>query len=146
MRAHCKRLCLVAALSASGLACAQQWFALAGPDTEATGTLVEVDLDSVRSRGQVGEAIIRVSHDALRQHATGFGFRSFVASAQFDCQRRSVTLISAAYFALPRGDGPRVGADSSGRHAGMPESLLRSMPMTALQALLKATCATTQTP
>jgi hypothetical protein len=147
MRAYCKRLCLVAALWASGLACAQQWFAVAGPDTEAARTLVEVDLDSVRSRGQVGEAIIRVTYDALRQHATGFGFRSFVASAQFDCQRRRISLISAAYFSLPRGDGHRVGADSSGRDAGMPESLVRSMPMAALQALLKATCATTtQTP
>ena len=57
-----------------------------------------------------------------------------------------ISLISAAYFSLPRGGGPRVGADSSGRQAGMPESLVRSLPTTALQALLKATCATTQTP
>ena len=76
----------------------------------------------------------------------GFAFRSFVASAQFDCQRRSISLISAAYFELPHGDGMRVGTDSSGREAGMPESLLQSIPLAALQALLKATCALARTP
>ena len=146
MRAHSKRFCLFAGLLASGLACAQQWFAVAGPATESARTLVEVDLDSVGARGHVGEAIIRVTYDALHQHATGFGFRSFVATAQFDCQRRSISLISAAYFTLPAGGGRRVGADSSGRDAGMPESLLRSIPLATLQALLRATCATTQTP
>ena len=35
----------------------------------------------------------------------------------------------------------RVGTDSSGRDAGMPESLLHSIPLATLQALLRATCA-----
>ena len=146
MRAHRKSFFVFAGLLASSMAIAQQWFAIGGPNTEAAQPLVEVDLDSVHARDQVGEAIIRLTYDAIHQHASGFGFRSFVASAQFDCQRRSISLISAAYFTLPRGGGTRVGADSSGHEAGMPESLVRSIPTPALQALLKATCATTQTP
>ena len=138
--------CLHAGLLASAAAWAQQWFAVVGPDAEPASIMVEVDLDSVHTRGHAGEAIIRASYELPQQHGTQFAFRSFVASAQFDCQRRSISLISAAYFELPHGEGLRVGTDSSGREAGMPESLLKTIPTSALQALLKATCALARTP
>lgn len=146
MRAHQRYCCLLTGLLVSGFACAQQWFAVIGPDAESASLVVEVDLDSVHARGHVGEAIIRTSFDRPQHHRGAFEFRSFVATAHFDCQRRSISLISAAYFELPRGDGMRVGTDSSGRESGMPESLLQSIPLPALQALLRATCALSRTP
>lgn len=121
-----------------GTAHAQQWFALTSRDTAAT--LVEVDLGTVRLRDGSGEAVIRVTHDVLQPHTAGFGYRSFVATAQIDCRRQDVNLISAAYYALPAGEGLRVGADSAGRMRGMPARLLQAIPQRATQALLKAAC------
>jgi len=142
MEASTKYYCLLAGLLlAASSALANQWFSLAGRDAKSDATLVEVDLGTVRLRGGSGEAVIRVTHDVLKPHAAGFGYRSFIATAQIDCQRQTVALDSAAYFALPRGQGMRVGADSAGRQAGMPVRLLESIPAQARQALLKAACA-----
>lgn len=58
MRAHQRYCCLLTGLLVSGFACAQQWFAVIGPDAESASLVVEVDLDSVHARGHVGEAII----------------------------------------------------------------------------------------
>jgi hypothetical protein len=135
-------------LLAVALACspvlADNWFAVARPGNATTETVVEVDLDSVRARGTISEGVIRVSYKAPRVHRTGFGYQSVVATAQFDCGRRAVSLASAAYFSQENGRGDRVGADSSGREEGMPPGLLDSVPVATRQALLRATCATTQ--
>jgi hypothetical protein len=121
---------------------AQQWFAVSGAG--AAGTLVEVDLETVRIRSQGGEGVIRVSFDTPQPHSGGFGYRSFVATTQLDCRRRSITLTSAAYYPQPGGQGQRVGADSSGRESGMPPELLGKIPAAARQAILKATCTPSQ--
>lgn len=123
-------------------ACASQWFqvTLAGAVEERTS--VEIDLDSIRLQAGKGAGVIRVSHDATQRHEAGFGYRSFTATAFFDCTRRAITLGSAAYYAQPGGEGPRVGADSSAREAGMPAGLLETIPSAARVALLRATCAT----
>lgn len=119
---------------------AQQWFAVSGPDARAGGTVVEVDLETVRVRSHGGDSVIRVTFDVLQPHPGGYAFRSFVATVQLDCARRTIALTSAAYYALPAGPGPRVGTDSSGRQAGMPPELLEKIPAAARQAILKASC------
>lgn len=131
---------LLAALAFS--AAAQQWFALSSRDGADDHTLAEVDLTTLRLRGQAGEAVIRVTHPAPQPHAAGFSYRSFVATAHIDCTRQAVALVSAAYFAQPAGQGQRMGADSSGREAGIPARLLESIPPHARWALLKAACPT----
>jgi hypothetical protein len=133
---------LCAGLLLSASACAEQWFTVASPGIDPAATLVEIDLDTLRMQGGGGEGAIRVTLDVLQPHHGGFEFRSFVATAQFDCSRRSIALTSAAYYPLPAGKGPRLGVDSSGRQAGMPPTLLESMPTGARHALLKAMCAT----
>ena len=140
MNARKKLVCLLGGLLLAVPAGAGQWFSLAPRDSRSADTLVEVDLATVRLRGESGEAVIRVTHDVLQPHAAGFGYRSFVATAQIDCQRPSVALVSAAYFALPRGQGLRVGADSTGRQGGMPRRVLESIPAHSRQALIKAAC------
>lgn len=146
MTSPTKFICLLACWLASTATSAEQWFAVQSPGAEPARTAVEVDLDSIRTRAQVGETVIRVTYESPQQHASGFTFRSVVATALFDCQRRAISLISGAYFAAPQGNGLRVGVESSGLAAGMPETLLRSIPTPTLHALLRATCATTQTP
>jgi len=136
---------LAAALSCSP-AYAENWFAVAKPGNSSADSVVEVDLDTVRARGAVSEGVIRVSYKMARAHPRGFSYQSFVATAQFDCSRQVVTLASAAYFSVAGGHGNRVGVDSSGREEGMPPGLLESVPVPTRQALLRATCATTQTP
>lgn len=131
-------------LSLAGPAAAEQWFTVSSPDTQGRGTVVEVDLDAVRILPQGGEGVIRATFDAAQRHPSGYGYRSFVATSQLDCQRRSITLTSAAYYALPAAGGARVGADSSGREAGMPPGLIDKIPLPARQAILKATCTPTQ--
>lgn len=120
---------------------AQNWFNVSRPASPQPGAMVEVDLDTVRAIEHGGEGIIRASFDAPRPHGTGFAYRSFVGTAQFDCRQRSITLTSAAYFLLPQAQGPRLGADSSGRDAGMPPDLVESLPLRAREALLRAACA-----
>ena len=137
-----KYLGILAALLLGATARAEQWFTVAGPESRG-GALVEIDLETVRIRSQGGEGVIRLTFDVPQPHTGGFGYRSFVATAQFDCQRRVISLTSSAYFALPAGKGQRVGADSSGREAGMPPDILEKIPMPAGQAILKAACATT---
>jgi hypothetical protein len=139
---HLKLACLLAALLLGRPCAAEQWFSVARPGGQAQGVAVEVDLDSVNHRGSGGEAVIRTSYGAPRAHAAGFSYRSFVGTAQFDCQQLSVSLASAAYFAQPAGQGQRLGADSAGREAGMPPGLLQSVPAPVRQALLRAICAT----
>jgi len=122
---------------------AQQWFTVSGPGAGAGEAVVEIDLDTVRIRNHGGEGVIRVSFDTMQSHGGGYEFRSFVATSQLDCVRRSMVLTSAAYYALPAAQGQRVGADSSGRETGMPPELLEKIPQAARQALLKATCTLT---
>jgi hypothetical protein len=142
MASRLKCLGLAAGMVFTSAVAAGQWFALSGPGNEATQ--VEVDLTTVRAHANNGESVIRVTHDVLQPHPAGFGYRSFVATAQFDCVRRSMSLASAAYFALPAAAGQRLGADSAAGQAGVPVKLLESIPLPARQALLKAACATGQ--
>jgi hypothetical protein len=135
-----KFCCVLALLTLAASAPAQQWFSLSGRDTAPDATVVEVDLQTVRLREGSGEAVIRVTHDVLQPHPAGFGYRSFVATANIDCARRTVALASAAYFALPAGRGARVGADSSGRDGGMPAKIAEGVPVHSVQALLRAAC------
>jgi hypothetical protein len=137
-----RSICLLAGFVLSVAASAEQWFAVSSTDASIPASTVEIDLETIRARGLVGEALVRVTHELPHAHPTGFSYRSFVATAQFDCERRGVSLLSAAYFALGEGKGQRVGADSSGKEAGMPDGLIESIPVQARQALLKAMCAT----
>jgi len=138
-------LCLLAGFVLSVSASAEQWFTVSSTDAGPARSMVEIDLETIRVRDQGGEALVRLTHDAARPHSSGFAYRSFVATAQFDCQRRSISLVSAAYYSQPEGKGTRLGADSSGKEAGMPPGLLDSVPAQARLALLKAMCATSRT-
>lgn len=135
---------VAAALLAAAPGWPAQWFAVGGPRNAASVPLVEVDLETLGPRRRGGEAVIRVSYAAPQPHEDGFRYRSFVGNAQFDCQRRVISLTSAAFFRLPQGQGDRVGADSTGSLSGMPAALLDSIPAGDRQALLRASCATAQ--
>jgi hypothetical protein len=137
---------LLAGFMLGGAATAQQWFSVAGPGAEASTTGVEVDLDSLRPRAGGGEGVIRITYDSPRPHGAEFRFRSIVANARFDCQRRSISLNHAAYYPQPAGGGPQLGADDSGSQGGMPADLLDSVPATARRALLRASCANSRQP
>jgi hypothetical protein len=140
-----RSICLLAGFVLSVAASAEQWFAVSNPDSASAGSVVEIDLETIHLRDQGGEALIRLTHEAQRPHPGGFTYRSFLATAQFDCQSRSIALVSAAYYSQPAGKGQRVGADSSGKQSGMPAGLLDSIPAPARQALLKAMCAAART-
>jgi hypothetical protein len=132
---------ILAGLLLGAPACAQQWFSVSGPGAGPDDTVVEIDLDTVRIRQHGGEGVIRVTFDVMQAHGSaGFAYRSIVATTQLDCVRRTILLTSAAYYALPAAQGPRIGVDSSGREAGMPPDLLDKIPSPARQALLRATC------
>jgi hypothetical protein len=135
-----KYLALAAALLLAAPAHAQYWFSLSGRDSDASATVVEVDLDTVRLRDGSGEAAIRVTHGVLQPHPGGFGYRSMIATASIDCVRKGVSLVSAAYFALPNGEGVRVGLDSVTREPGIPARVVERIPAYARQALLRAAC------
>jgi hypothetical protein len=142
MTSPLKFLCLWSALALTPAAFGAQWFALSARDSGDRATVMEVDLQSVRVRDGSGDADLRVSYDVIQTHPGGFGYRSFIATANIDCARRTLAMTSAAYFALPAGQGVRVGADSSARGGGMPEKIAQSVPLYARQALLRAACST----
>lgn len=132
---------ILAGLLLGAPACAQQWFTVSGPGAGPDDTVVEIDLETVRIHHHGGEGVIRVTFDVMQAHGSGgFAFRSIIANTQLDCVRRSIVLTSAAYYALPAAQGPRIAVDSSGREAGMPPDLLDKIPSAARQSLLKATC------
>lgn len=136
----------LAGLLCGTLATAAQWFTVDSQASDQPDTTVEVDLESVRSFENGGESVIRVSFAVLHAHPAGFGYRSLVATAQFDCVRRRVAFAGAAYFALPAGEGLRLGAEGEGRERGVPPQLADSLPPIAKQALLKAICANSPSP
>lgn len=142
MGIHSKLLGFLAGTWLAASACAGQWFTVASPASNAAAPLVEIDVDTVRIHAGGGEGVIRVSFDEPQTHGSGFSYRSLVAIAYFDCTKRGISLGSAAYYQLPAGQGVRLGVDSAGRQAGMPPSLLESIPAAARQALVKASCAT----
>jgi hypothetical protein len=137
---------LLTGVLVSGLAWAQQWFAVIGPDAENEAIAVEVDLDSVRTRGYLGEAIVRASYKEPHQHPAGYVFRSYVARTHFDCRKRTISLIGADYFELPRGSGALLGTDDTAHETNAAQALLNSIPLSASHALLKATCAISPKP
>jgi hypothetical protein len=141
MPTHIAFIGLIAGLFFGSTACAGQWFTVTSPGLENMPAVVEIDLESLRAQAPGGEAVIRVSTQAVQPHAGGFGFRSFVATAHFDCAKRNITLSSAAYFALPAGQGARLGADSAAKETGMPAKILDIVPPLASQALVRAACA-----
>jgi hypothetical protein len=143
MRSFAILVYLVIGLLAGARAWTEQWFNVTGPGQEQERATVEVDIDTVRMRGQTGEGAIRVTFNAPHPHASGFSFRSFLANAQFDCQHRLVTLNSAAYYSQPSAQGQRLAVESAGEEAGMTSGLVESIPAAARQSLLKAACATT---
>jgi hypothetical protein len=142
-RMHWKKGCFAAALSVGvGNAAASQWFPVSGPEIDSSVVpTVEIDLETLHLRGAVADGVIRVSLPDPKLHSAGFGYRSFVATAQFDCQRRLLTLSSAAYFADAEAVGTRLGSDSNAREGGMPDDLLDQIPASARKALLRASCA-----
>jgi hypothetical protein len=144
MQTCIRYFCLLAGLLLGAPARAEQWFAVASPGVDGTGSRVEVDLETVRARGRGGEGAIRVTFDLLQPHSAGFRYRSFVANAQFDCQRHRITLTSADYFSQAGAQGSLLGTDSSSREVGVPPAILDSVPAPARRALLRATCATTR--
>ncbi|MDB5944478.1 MAG: hypothetical protein JWQ13_4044 [Ramlibacter sp.] len=130
------------ACAGAGPAHAEQWFRLEGPELEAANVAtVEIDLDALHPRNPGADAVIRVSLQEPKLHPGGFNYRSFIATALFDCQRRAVSLTSAAYFSETAAAGVRLGSDSVARHGGMPDGLLDSIPASARRALLRASCA-----
>jgi hypothetical protein len=144
MKTRIRYFCLLAGLLLGAPARAEQWFAVASPGADGADSRVEVDLETVRVRSRGGEGAIRVTFDLLQPHSAGFRYRSFVANAQFDCQRHRITLTSAEYFSQAGGKGSLLGADSSSREVGVPPAVLDSIPASARRALLRATCATTR--
>lgn len=120
---------------------AHNWFSVARPGAQQPGAALEVDLDTVAAMEGGGDGVIRASFEAPQAHPAGFTYRSFVATAQIDCAQQHLTLTSAAYFALPQGQGARLGVDSAGREAGMPAGLVESLAPWARQALQRAACA-----
>jgi hypothetical protein len=146
MRTRTTNLCLLAMLAVAAAAGAEQWFTVASPGPNLTGTRVEVDLESLQVRGADGEAVIRVTYDAFQPHSAGYQYRSFIAKAVCDCQRRTIKLSAAVYYAQGDGAGQRLGTDSTATRAEMSPALLDSIPAAARRALLRATCATTQAP
>ncbi len=135
---------LAAALLAAAPSWPAQWFTVGGPGDAASGPLVEVDLETLGPRARGGEAVIRVTHAASQPHEGGFRYRSFVGNARFDCQRRVVSLTSAAFYRLPQGQGERLGAHSTDSATSMSAALLETIPASKRQALLRASCATAQ--
>ena len=144
MQKRIRYFCLAAGLLLCVPGRAEQWFAVASPGVDGTGTQVEVDLDTIRTRGRGGEGAIRVTFDMLRPHSAGFRYRSFVANAQFDCQRHRIALTSADYFSQAGGKGSLLGADTASSEVGVPAAVLDSVPAPSRRALLRATCATTR--
>lgn len=140
---HWKDGCFLAALSwGVGNAVASQWFPVSGPEIDASpSATVEIDLETIHLGGRTSDGVVRVSLSEPKLHGAGFRYQSFIATAQFDCQRRVLTLTSAAFFSDSEGGGLRVGADSSAREAGMPPWLLDDIPEHARRALLRASCA-----
>jgi hypothetical protein len=86
-------------------AASSNWFAL---NTNSTAGAIEVDVGSLRWRGDRRELRVRISYAQPQPQADGASYRSILATLQVNCDSGQTLWQSASFHPDARGDDPPI--------------------------------------
>ena len=130
-------LWIVTLLLISSAAQAATWFVLEAPES-VSGITVEVDLESLRSRGEKRDMLIRISYPQA-QKKQDIRFQSVIAELEISCENDLDIWKSVSYFQSSHAKGMPLRSENFGT-AGMPKSVLKILPDKAWVTLQRGAC------
>lgn len=110
----CISCLLLSALLAAQPAWAATWFAL---DTESAEGTVEVDLASLRSRGEKREMGVRIVYEQPRRQSNGPLYRSVLATLEVQCGNGQSLWRSASFHQDAKAEEAPVATENYGNGA-----------------------------
>ena len=113
------------------------WFQLQEPGSS-SGVTVEVDLDSLRSRGERRELVTRITY-AQPRRKQDISFQSVVAGLEIFCDNGLMVWKTASFFLDGKAEGNPLSAENFGM-AGLPSGLLDLLPDRISATLLRSAC------
>jgi hypothetical protein len=126
----------------SPLAQASTWFELQEAG-RSSGVKVEVDLESLRSRGDRRELVTRISYAQPRQKQD-FRFQSVVAGLEIFCDSGLANWKTANFFSDSKAEGNPMSSENFGP-AGLPIDLLNLLPEKVWGTLQRSACGRAET-
>ena len=116
---------------------ATTWFVLEAPEG-VSGITVEVDLESLRTRGEKRDVITRISYPQA-QKKQDISFRSVIAELEISCESNLDIWKSVSYFQSSYAQGIPLSSEKFGT-AGIPKSVLKILPDKVWITLQKSAC------
>jgi len=133
---------LLALLIMSSSTQAATWFALEAPDT-ISGIIVEVDLESLRSRGEKRDVVTRITYPQP-QKKQDLSFQSVIAELEISCVNDLDNWKSISFFTSDKAQGKALSSERFGA-VGVPRNVLKMLPDKAWAILQRSACGTAET-
>ncbi len=135
-----RRACLAAMLTLtvpSG-AFADDWFSITGDPDDAAANTVQVAPDSVVVFANLRFVKVRTNRAAVRQGYDGIPYRSYVSTAQIDCDTHAARFRKLELFEGPLWTGPHRSLEYA--EADMPKMNFRDMLPNPTERIVQAAC------
>lgn len=112
------------------------WFAL---DTEPGMGSLEVDVSSLRWRGDRRELKVRISYPQAQQPASGPGYRALLATLEMNCETGQSQWRSVSFHADAHAEDPALAVEQNA--SGLPASPAQALvPEKTWATLLRSAC------
>jgi hypothetical protein len=116
---------------------AATWFALEVPES-ISGVKVEVDLESLRSRGEKRDLMTRITY-SQNQKKQDINFQSVIAELEISCNSDLDIWKNVIYFPSVSAEGKPLSTENFGT-AGIPRNYLKILPDKAWTTLQRSAC------
>jgi hypothetical protein len=126
----------------SSSAQAATWFGLESPES-INGIMVEVDLESLRSRGEKRDLTTRIIYPQP-QKKQDISFQSVIAELEISCINDLDFWRSISLFSNDRAEGKALSSEHFGS-TGLPRSVLKMLPDKAWATLQRSACGRAET-
>jgi hypothetical protein len=126
----------------SSVAQAATWFVLEAPESVG-GIKVEVDLESLRSRGEKRDVMTRITYPQP-QKKQDIRFQSVIAEIEISCSSNLDIWKSVSFFPSGSAEGKPLSSENFGT-AGLPRNVLKMLPDNAWTTLQRSACGRTTT-
>jgi hypothetical protein len=132
----------LALLMMTSAAQAASWFVLQAPES-ISGITVEVDLESLRSRGEKRDVLMRISYPDV-QRKQDISFQSVIAELEISCENDLYIWKSVSYFQSSHAKGVSLSSENFGT-AGMSKNVFKILPDKVWSTLQRGACGRTTT-
>ena len=141
LRSKCPSRLFALLLLLSPATQAATWFVLEAPGSVSAVT-IEVDLESLRSRGEKRDVITRITYPVL-QRKQDLSFQSVIAELEISCNSDLDIWKSVSFFAGST-EGKPLSSENYGT-VGVSRSVLKLLPEKAWTTLQRSACGRTST-